>query len=89
VRAIFLISVAIFVAMLAAAHRWNTTGGGLFADCRVVPTPVGETGQWWGCRAGALSGQTDLGRSGCDRRQRVGPVQLWSCRAPFRGSPST
>jgi hypothetical protein len=89
VRAIFLVAVAIFCSMLGVAHHWNTTGGGLFSDCRLLPTPTGQTGEWWGCRAGKLSGQTDLGRSGCDRAQVVGPIQLWSCPAPFRGSPST
>jgi hypothetical protein len=89
VRAIFLISLAIFASMIFVEHHYGLGNGELVADCRIVATPAGESGQWRACTAGKLTGQPDLTRAGCEQKNAFAGIQYWSCPAPIHGSQGT
>ena len=84
---IFFVGAAI-VAVFVFAKRDNwLQRAGLVGTCQITPTPFGDTGQWWSCREGLVSGYPVLTRQQCDSRSIIASREMWRCPIPLTTVP--
>jgi len=62
---------------------------GIVGHCTVIGAPAGESqsGQWWSCSEGVLTGFPSLVRDSCDYRFSQVGRQVWYCPAPLERAP--
>lgn len=82
--------VGAFIAVMlgvAKQQHWFQRAG-IVGRCQVVSTPFGQTGQWWSCSQGILTGFPTLERDQCDSAGFAGKRQLWRCPEPIDAAPA-
>ncbi len=76
---IFLVGAAIVTVFVFAKRDHWLERAGLVGTCELAAVPAGDTGQWWSCREGLVSGYPALGQEGCDSRGVVAAREFWRC----------
>ena len=84
---IFFVGAAIIAVFIVAKREHWLERAGLVGTCQVVPSPYGDTGQWWSCREGLVSGYPVLTRQQCDSRGIIATRELWRCPTPLAQVP--
>jgi hypothetical protein len=83
-------AVALAAAALTVARDGHTLQrAGLLGSCHHVATPAGSWGEWWGCRAGKLTGAADLSTKSCTRMGTAVGLEYWRCPESLEQSRST
>ena len=84
---IFFVGAAIVAVFVFAKRDHWLERAGLVGTCQLAPTPFGDTGQWWSCREGLVSGYPILTQHQCDSRGVVAARELWRCPTPLEQVP--
>jgi hypothetical protein len=61
-----------------AFQEWGVTG-----SCEAVRPPAGDSGSWYACSEGFLTGYPSLIGDHCTYQVRAGGHQYWRCDAPL------
>jgi hypothetical protein len=84
---IFLVFAVIVTLLVLARDRQWFERTGVLGHCAVIAGPAGDSGQWWSCQEGWLSGYPRLDGDGCTRDRRPPGREVWRCPAPLVTSP--
>ena len=85
---IFFVGAAIIAVFVFAKRDHWLERAGVLGSCQLVRTPYRETGQWWSCREGMVSGYPVLTGQQCDSQGVVAARELWKCQKPLSSVPS-
>ena len=84
---LILVAVGIVVALaVAKEERWFDRAG-VVGSCEVIVAPFGDTGEWWSCSEGFLTGFPRLERDSCDLRGAFVGEEVWRCAIPLKRTP--
>jgi hypothetical protein len=80
-----IVLVAAFIAatLVVVQQKRVLQNAGLTGYCASTATPAGQSGYWFECRPGTLTGTPELSRSSCVRASRHGDIERWRCPAPL------
>jgi hypothetical protein len=83
-----LLVAALIVATLALAkeRHWFDRAG-VVGSCEVIAGPWGDTGEWWSCHEGFLTGFPRLERDNCEFKGAFVGEEVWRCVVPLKHSP--
>lgn len=84
---LLLVAVLIVATLAVAKERNWFQHAGIVGSCTVVTGPFGDTGEWWSCREGFLTGFPRLERDNCEFRGAFVGEEVWRCAIPLRDSP--
>ena len=85
---IFLVGAAIVAVFVFAKRDHWLARADLIGTCQIAPTPYGDdTGQWWSCKEGIMSGYPVLTMQHCDSQGVVATRELWRCPTPLTQVP--
>ena len=84
---IFLVGAAIVTVFVFAKRDHWLERAGLVGTCEIISAPAGDTGQWWSCKEGLVSGYPMLTQENCDSREVVAKRELWRCPTPLTQVP--
>jgi hypothetical protein len=74
---------AIVVAALVIGHQQRVFHGwGVVGSCQSVRSPSGDTGSWYACTEGLLTGYPSLLGDGCTYEMRTRGYEYWRCPVP-------
>lgn len=82
-----LVAVAIAVTLAVAKNQGWFHRAGFVGSCDVVRGPLGDTGEWWSCTEGFLTGFPRLERDNCEFRGAFVGEEVWRCAVPLRNRP--
>jgi hypothetical protein len=80
---IVLVAAVIAASLVFVQQKRVLQNAGLTGYCAGIATPSGQSGYWFECRPGSLTGAPELSRSSCVRASRLGEVERWRCPAPL------
>ncbi len=86
-RIVLVGAAVIGVLALAKQQDWYERAG-VTGHCTIAAAPAGETGQWWVCHQGLLTGFPTMPEDHCDVTGYVGGDQLWQCTTPINAAPN-
>jgi len=84
---IALVGVAIVAVLAVSKQQHWFERVGVTGRCTLVAAPGGETGQWWRCRQGVLTGFPTLPEDQCSTEGYARDDQLWRCTTPLTNVP--
>jgi hypothetical protein len=84
---IFLVFAIVVTTLVVAKDRHWFERTGVLGHCAVVSGPAGDSGQWWSCEEGWLSGYPRLDADGCTRNRRPPGREVWRCPEPLVTTP--
>jgi hypothetical protein len=85
---IFLVFAAAATVLVLAKERHWFEQTGVLGSCTRAYAPPGDTGQWWSCEEGWLSGYPRLEKEGCRIERRPAAREVWRCPLPLTTAPS-
>ena len=84
---IALIGVVVVAVLGVAKHEQWFERAGVTGRCALIATPTGQTGQWWTCRQGILTGFPNMPADRCQTDGYAGERQVWRCANPVTSAP--
>jgi hypothetical protein len=80
---IVLVAAVIAASLVLVQQKRVLENAGLTGYCASIATPSGQSGYWFECRPGSLTGTPELSRSSCVHASRRGDVERWRCPTPL------
>lgn len=81
---IVLVAAVLAASLVVVQQKRVLQNAGLTGYCASIATPSGQSGYWFDCRPGKLTGTPELARSGsCTRAGRSGEIERWRCETPL------
>ena len=84
---LILTAIAIVVALVFAKEEGLFERSGIVGECEVIAAPFGDTGEWWSCSEGFLTGFPRLERDNCNFRGAFVGEEVWRCAIPLTEKP--
>jgi hypothetical protein len=84
---IALVGIAVIAILAVSKQQHWFERVGVTGRCTLVAAPSGETGEWWRCRQGVLTGFPNLPEDQCTTDGYAGDDQLWQCTIPLKSAP--
>jgi hypothetical protein len=81
------VAALIVTALAVAKERSWFERAGIVGSCEIVTGPWGDTGEWWSCKEGFLTGFPRLERDACEFRGAFVGEEVWRCTVPLRQAP--
>ena len=80
---IVLVAALIAASLVVVQQKRVLQNAGLTGYCTSIATPSGQSGHWYECRPGSLTGTPELSRRSCVHASRRGEVERWRCPTPL------
>lgn len=84
---LILAAVAIVVTLAVAKQEGWFHRAGIVGSCENITAPFGDTGEWWSCTEGFLTGFPRLERDSCEFRGAFVGEEVWRCAIPLKDKP--
>jgi hypothetical protein len=86
---LLLVAAVALAVMVAVKDGRILAEAGLRGSCVPLASPAGQSGAWYACSEGRVTGRPDMSRHDCTAQGLRGDLEVWRCPAALSGDRTT